>query len=69
MLTEKEIIDLLKEALKKYIKCLENNNFDYLEFKGEIKAYINVLNREDLKIRYLSLDKARNLLKRILMEV
>ncbi|WP_373205200.1 hypothetical protein [Clostridium tertium] len=65
MLTEKEIIDLLKEALKKYIKCLENNNFDYLEFKGEIKAYINVLNREDLKIGYLSLDKAKELLNKL----
>lgn len=65
MLTEKEIIDLLKEALKKYIKCLENNNFDYLEFKGEIKAYLNVLNREDLKIRYLSLDKAKELLNKL----
>jgi hypothetical protein len=65
MLTEKEIIDLLKEALKKYIKCLENNNFDYLEFKGEIAAYINVLNREHLKIGYLSLDKAKELLNKL----
>lgn len=65
MLNEKEIINLLKGALKSYIKCLERNDFDYLEYKGQIIAYINVLNREDLKIRFLDINKAKELLKSI----
>lgn len=65
MLNEKEIINLLKESLKSYIKCLEKSDFDYLEFKGQIAAYINVLNREDLKIRFLDINKAKELLNKI----
>lgn len=65
MLNEKEIINLLKESLKSYIKCLEKSDFDYLEFKGQIAAYLNVLNREDLKIRFLDINKAKELLKSI----
>ena len=65
MLNEKEIINLLKESLESYIKCLEKSDFDYLEFKGQIIAYINVLNREDLKIRFLDINKAKELLNKI----
>ena len=38
MLQDKEIINLLKGALKRYIKCLEKNDFAYLEYKGQIIA-------------------------------
>ena len=65
MIDEKEIINLLKESLKSYIKCLEKSDFDYLEFKGQIMAYLNVLNREDLKIRFLDINKAKELLNKI----
>jgi len=65
MLKEKEIMELLKGALKSYIKCLENNSFDYLEFEGEIKAYINVLNKEEYRVKFLALDKAKELLNKI----
>ena len=64
-MNEKEIINLLRESLKNYIKCLEKNNFDYLEYKGQIVAYTNILNKEYLKIRYLDITKAKDLLKRI----
>ena len=65
MLNEKEIINLLRGSLRNYIKCLEKSDFDYIEHKGEITAYINVLNREDLKIRYLDISKAKELLNTI----
>ena len=65
MLQEKEILYLLKKSLEKYIYSLERNDFDFLEFKGEIKVYLKVLNREDLKITYLDIDKAKELLKKI----
>lgn len=65
MLTEKEIKELLKKALEKYVLRLERNSLDYNTYEGEIKAYLNVLNREDLKIRYLSLDKAKELLNKL----
>jgi hypothetical protein len=65
MLDEKKIIRLLKESLEGYIKCLEKSDFDFLEFKGKIKAYVNVLNREDLKISFLDISKAKDLLNRI----
>lgn len=65
MLKENEIINLLKGALKHYIKCLERSDFDYLEFKGQIIAYLTILNREDLQLRYLDIDKAKELLNRI----
>lgn len=65
MLKEKEIIDLLKKSLEKYVLHLINNSLDYIVYEGEIKAYLNVLNREDLKIRYLSLDKAKELLNKL----
>lgn len=65
MLKENEIIELLKKALEKYIRCLERNDFDFLEYKGEIKAYLKILNKENLQINYLDIDKARELLKKI----
>lgn len=65
MLTEKEIKELLKKALEKYVLRLERNSLDYNTYEGEIKAYLNVLNREDLKIRYLSLDKTKELLNKL----
>ncbi|MBU6135993.1 MULTISPECIES: hypothetical protein [Clostridium] len=65
MLTEKEIKELLKKALEKYVLHLERNSLSYNTYEGEIKAYLNVLNREDLKIRYLSLDKAKELLNKL----
>ena len=65
MLKEKEIIDLLKKSLEKYVLHLINNSLDYIVYEGEIKAYLNVLNREDLKIRYLDINKARELLNKL----
>ncbi len=50
MLNEKEIIELLKKSLEKCVLHLINNSLDYIVYEGEIKAYLNVLNREDLKI-------------------
>lgn len=66
MLDEDKIINLLKGALKSYIKCLERNDFDYMEYKGQIIAYINILDREDLKVRYLDINKAKEVLNKIL---
>ncbi|MDU7085935.1 MAG: hypothetical protein E6344_19800 [Clostridium sp.] len=65
MLTEKEIKELLKKALEKYVLHLINNSLDHIVYEGEIKAYLNVLNREDLKIRYLDINKARELLNKL----
>lgn len=65
MLTEKEIKELLKKALEKYVLHLERNSLDYNTYEGEIKAYLNVLNREDLKIKYLTIDKVKELLNRL----
>lgn len=65
MLSEKEIMILLKGALRNYIKCLENNDFDYLESKGQITAYINVLNKDDLQLKYLDINKAKELLNKV----
>lgn len=62
MLEEKEVLKLLKKALQEYINCLERNDFDYLEYKGQVIAYIKVLNRDDLKVRYLDINKAKELL-------
>lgn len=65
MLKEKEIIELLKKSLEKYVLHLINNSLDYIIYEGEIKAYLNLLNREDLKVRYLDINKARELLSKI----
>lgn len=65
MLNEKEIIGLLKKSLEKYILYLINDSLDYIIYETEIKSYIKVLNREDLKIRYLDINKARELLSKI----
>ena len=62
MLIEKEVLNLLKKALQEYIYCLERNDFDYLEYKGQVLAYIKVLNRDDLNVRYLDINKAKELL-------
>lgn len=62
MLIEKEVLKLLKKALQEYIKCLERSDFDYLEYKGQVLTYIKVLNRDDLNVRYLDIDKAKELL-------
>ncbi|MDU2155770.1 hypothetical protein [Clostridium sp.] len=65
MLKEKEIVDLLKKSLEKYIVYLINNSLDYVIYETEIKSYIKVLNREDLQVKYLALDKARELLNKL----
>lgn len=65
MLKEKEIIELLKKSLEKYILYLINDSLDYIICETEIKSYIRVLNREDLKIRYLDINKARELLNKL----
>ncbi|WP_294365012.1 hypothetical protein [uncultured Clostridium sp.] len=65
MLKENEVIELLKNALKKYILNIENSSAYYIEYEGEINAYLNVLNREELEIKYLDMSKAKELLKRI----
>lgn len=65
MLNEKEIINLLKKALEKYILNLENSSLYYTEYEGQITAYLKVLNREDLNIRYLDINTAKELLNRI----
>lgn len=62
MLEEKEVLKLLKKVLQEYIYCLERNDFDCLEYKGKVIAYIKVLNRDDLKVRYLDINKAKELL-------
>lgn len=62
MLIEKEVLKLLKKALQEYIKCLERSDFDYLEYKGQVLAYIKALNRDDLNVRYLDINKAKELL-------
>lgn len=62
MLIEKEVLNLLKKALQEYIKCLERSDFDYSEYKGQVLAYIKVLNRDDLNVRYLDINKAKELL-------
>lgn len=65
MLKEKEIIELLKKSLEKYVLHLINNSLDCIIYEGEIKAYLKILNREDLKIRYLDINKARELLNKL----
>ncbi len=65
MLKENEIIELLKKALGKYILHLNNSSLYYIEYEAEIKSYLNVLNREDLQVKYLDINKARELLNRI----
>ena len=65
MLNEKEIINLLKKALEKYILHLENSSLYYTEYEGQITAYLKVLNRHDLNIRYLDINTAKELLNRI----
>ena len=65
MLNEKEIINLLKKALEKYILHLKNSSLYYTEYEGQIKAYLKVLNRHDLNIRYLDINTAKDLLNRI----
>lgn len=67
MLKENEIIELLKKSLEKYIRCLENSDFDYLEHKGEIGAYLKILDKENLQVRYLDIDKAKELLNKLLI--
>lgn len=65
MLAEKEIINLLKKSLEKYILNLINYSLDYITYEAEIKSYLNILNREDLQVKYLDINKARDLLNRI----
>ena len=67
MLDEKHIFILLKESLKNYTNNLEKNDFNYMEYKGEIIAYLKVLNRPDIqnKFKYLDINKAKELLEYI----
>ena len=69
MINEKEIIELLKGALKSYIKCLERSDFDYLEYKGQVMAYLNVLNRDEYRVEFLALDKSKELLNKIVRAI
>lgn len=65
MLNEKEIIELLKTALKNYVNSLQASSFDFSGFGEEAKAYMKVLNNEEFNCEFLSKDKAISLIAKI----
>lgn len=65
MLNEKEVLELLKTSLTKYIAKLENNSLYYIEFGAESIAYMKVLNDKELKCDFLTLDRAKVFLENI----
>lgn len=65
MLNEKEIKELLKAALKKYIQKLEISSLDYNEYGTEVKVYMRVLSYNEKSYKYLDIDKAKKILKEL----
>lgn len=65
MLNEDEIRELLKESLEKYIKTLHSSDFKCFEHKAEAVAYMKVLNNENLTVKYMDIDKAKELLNKL----
>lgn len=65
MLKEKEVIELLKEELKSYISALENSSLYFMEHSAKIEICLEILNIDSLKVRFLDIDKAKELLDKI----
>lgn len=65
MLNENEIRELLKKSLEKYISALYSSDFKCFEYKAEVLTYIKVLNDENLTVKYMDIDKAKELLNKL----
>lgn len=67
MINEEKIQKLLIKSLENYIHSLEIDDFNYLQYKGEIYAYTNILDldNEKFNINYLDI----NIAKKILFEL
>lgn len=65
MLNYEEIKELLKKALDGYIKSLNTSDFKCFEYKAEALAYIKVLNDENLTVKYMDVNKAKELLNKL----
>lgn len=63
MLNELQIKEALREALKEYIRLLAKNDFNYMEVKGQIQAYLKILG---IGIPYLDINKAKQLLVEVI---
>lgn len=62
VLDKDKIMALLVLSLRRYIKSLEIESLNYLEYEGEVKAYLKVLNEEKLKCNFLDINAANKLL-------
>lgn len=65
MMNEKEIKELLRSSLEKYIKALERESFDYSQYKGEVIACMKILKFKENEYKYLDIDIAKKLLDEI----
>ena len=65
MLDRKDIVYTLGMTTKKYINCLERNNFDYSQYKGEMIAYMKVLEIDGKYSGFIDIDVAKKLLSEI----
>ena len=64
-LNYEEIKELLKKALDGYIKSLNTSDFKCFEYKTEALVYIKVLNDENLTVKYMDVNKAKELLNKV----
>ena len=64
MLHEIDVLYLLKESATNYISALNTRDFNWMEYEGQIKAYLKVLNDKELnyKYKYIDIDRAKVLI-------
>lgn len=65
MLNKEKIEKLLIESLQNYINSLEKDDLNYLQHKGEIIAYTNILGDEKINTNYLDINKAKKFLSEL----
>ena len=67
MLNELQIKKLFKKELEEYIKSLTSNGIYFMKYEAACRAYMNVLNDEEMlyKYKWLGIENARELLKEL----
>lgn len=65
MLNCEEIKELLKQSLEKYLKAIRISDLRFIEHEAAAWAYIKVLNDENLTVKYMDVNKAKELLNKL----
>ena len=71
MIHEVDVLYLLKESADNYISALNARDIDWMEYEGQIKAYLKVLDDKELnyKYKYMDIERAKVLIEDLRIKI